>query len=58
MNGAGRETEVGGIEIIGFDIAVAKMADAIDARGIEFVETVGAVDDERGLGTYRGQVGG
>ena len=25
------------------------MADTIDARGIEFVETIGAVDDERGL---------
>ena len=48
-DGARRETEVGGIEVVGFDAVVAKMADAIDARGIEFVETVGAVDDERGL---------
>ena len=51
MNSGLSKTEVGGIEVVCFDDAVFQMAHAIDARGVEFVETVRAVNDEGGFGT-------
>lgn len=50
-DGGRRETEFDRIEVIRFDSVVFEMADAIDARRVEFVETVRAVNDERGFGT-------
>ena len=46
-----RETDVLGVEVIGFDHAILEVTDAIGSRGVELIKTVRAVDDEGGFGT-------